>query len=441
MKRYDTYTESGISWIGKIPSHWEMRKLSQLSLLHFKSNKDIQHQNLLSLSYGCIIRKDVNTTSGLLPASYNTYQIINEGNIVLRLTDLQNDKRSLRVGLCQEEGIITSAYLALEPRESVLPEYLYLLLHCADIKKVFYGMGNGLRQNLNWNELRRLEVVLPPQAEQEAIVAYLDEKCAQIDRYVTSLEERIERLGELRQALIAEAVTRGINPQAPLRPSGIPWLGKIPQHWEVKRLKSLLSTTYSGEWGNEPTTNNAYGCVRVADFNFNSNVVEFRDLPTHRSYSTKDIQEKQLKESDILLEKSGGGDKTPVGRVVLWSKGEGASPFMCANFIQVLRTKANEVSPKYLLLLLSTLHFKEGIRLFIRQTTGIQNLTLRSYLVQNLPVPPQEEQEAIVAYLDEKTTQIDRYTGQLEEMIRQMKDLRQTIISEAVTGKICVLPN
>lgn len=198
---------SGTPWLGKIPQHWEVRKLSQLSLLHFKSNKEIQHQNLLSLSYGRIIRKDVNTTFGLLPASYNTYQIISEGNIVLRLTDLQNDKRSLRVGLCKEEGIITSAYLALEPRKNVLPEYLYLLLHSADIKKVFYGMGNGLRQNLNWSELRKLEVVLPPQAEQEAIVAYLDEKTTQIDRYTGQLEEMIRQMKDLRQTIISEAVT------------------------------------------------------------------------------------------------------------------------------------------------------------------------------------------------------------------------------------------
>lgn len=218
--------------------------------------------------------------------------------------------------------------------------------------------------------------------------------------------------------------------------SGISWIGKIPSHWEMRSLKSLLSTNYSGEWGNEPTPDNAYVCVRVADFNFNSNVVEFIDLPTHRSYSTKDIQKKQLQNSDILLEKSGGGDKTPVGRVVLWSKGEEASPFMCANFIQVLRPKTNEVSSKYLLLLLSTLHIKDGIRLFIRQTTGIQNLTLRSYLAQSLYLPPQEEQEAIVAYLDEKCAQIDRYVTSLEERIERLGELRQALIAEAVTRGI-----
>lgn len=424
MKRYDTYTESGISWIGKIPSHWEMRKLSQLSLLHFKSNKDIQHQNLLSLSYGRIIRKDVNTTSGLLPTSYNTYQIINEGNIVLRLTDLQNDKRSLRVGLCQEEGIITSAYLALEPRESVLPEYLYLLLHCADIKKVFYGMGNGLRQNLNWNELRRLEVVLPPQEEQEAIVAYLDEKCAQIDRYVASLEERIEHLGELRQALIAEAVTRGINPQAPLRPSGIPWLGEIPKHWEMRKLRQLIEL-----FSDKGHTNEQLLSV-VRELGVVVRNVDSKE--ENHNYIPDDLSGyKRIRKGDFAINKM----KAWQGSYAVSGHQGIVSP---AYYTCHLRLNNKEFFNM-------AIRSQAYVPFFTQNSKGIRvgQWDLSPVGLKEIPffLPPQEEQEAIVAYLDEKTTQIDRYTGQLEEMIRQMKDLRQTIISEAVTGKICVLPN
>ncbi len=424
MKRYDTYTESGISWIGKIPSHWEMRKLSQLSLLHFKSNKDIQHQNLLSLSYGRIIRKDVNTTSGLLPASYNTYQIINEGNIVLRLTDLQNDKRSLRVGLCQEEGIITSAYLALEPRKSVLPEYLYLLLHCADIKKVFYGMGNGLRQNLNWNELRKLEVVLPPQEEQEAIVAYLDEKCAQIDRYVASLEERIERLGELRQALIAEAVTRGINLQAPLHPSGIPCLGEIPKHWEMRKLRQLIEVFSDKGHPNEQLLS-VVRELGVVVRNVDSKEENHNYIPDDlRGY-------KRIRKGDFAINKM----KAWQGSYAVSGHQGIVSP---AYYTCHLRLKNKEFFNM-------AIRSQAYVPFFTQNSKGIRvgQWDLSPVGLKEIPffLPPQEEQEAIVAYLDEKTTQIDRYTGQLEEMIRQMKDLRQTIISEAVTGKICVLPN
>lgn len=203
--------QSGISWVGDIPEHWEVKLLSQMATLHYLSNKDVHHQNLLSLSYGRIINKDINGVSGLLPASYDTYQIIEDGNIVLRLTDLQNDQKSLRVGLCTQEGIITSAYLALQPRVTVLPAFLYLLLHAADIMKVFYSMGNGLRQNLNWGELRKLSCVLPPLPEQRAIVSYIEAQTANIDKLIDAYQQQVERVKEYKQRLISDAVTGKMN--------------------------------------------------------------------------------------------------------------------------------------------------------------------------------------------------------------------------------------
>lgn len=199
--------DSGIPWIGEIPEHWEVRTLSQMSRDHFISNKNVHHQNLLSLSYGKIVNKDINTTEGLLPASFDSYQIVEDGNIVLRLTDLQNDHKSLRVGLSTQEGIITSAYLALETFNDIIPLYLYYLLHTIDVKKVFYSMGNGLRQSLNWTELRKLKCVVPPLSEQQAIVAYIDEKLHKIDQYMTDLQREIDYLKEFKQRLISDAVT------------------------------------------------------------------------------------------------------------------------------------------------------------------------------------------------------------------------------------------
>lgn len=149
--------DSGIPWIGQIPAHWEIKYLFQLAKEHCISNKEIHHQNLLSLSYGRIVRKDINTTDGLLPESFDTYQVVEPGNIILRLTDLQNDHKSLRVGLVTEEGIITSAYVCLEINQDFDPVYFYNMLHSYDLKKVFYSMGGGLRQNLNYQGLRKLE--------------------------------------------------------------------------------------------------------------------------------------------------------------------------------------------------------------------------------------------------------------------------------------------
>lgn len=207
--------DSGIPWIGMIPEHWEVRRLSQVAYEHFISNKNIHHQNLLSLSYGRIIRKDINTTEGLLPASFDTYQVVERGNIVLRLTDLQNDQKSLRVGLVREEGIVTSAYVCLGiSNNSIAPEYLYNTLHSYDIKKLFYSMGGGLRQNLNWQGLKKIDIPLPPPEEQKAIVSYIEDKCNKINSLITELEGEIEYLKEYKQKLIADCVTGQIDVQS-----------------------------------------------------------------------------------------------------------------------------------------------------------------------------------------------------------------------------------
>ena len=199
--------DSGIPWIGMIPEHWETRTLSQMARVHFISNKNVHHQNLPSLIYGKIVCKDKNTTEGLLPASFDNYQIVEDGNIVLRLTDLQNDHKSLRVGLSTQEGIITSAYLAIEAFTGILPKYLYFLLHSIDVKKVFYSMGNGLRQSLNWTELRKLKCIVPPILEQQAIVDYIEAKLSKIDSCMADLQAEIDYLKEFKQRLISDVVT------------------------------------------------------------------------------------------------------------------------------------------------------------------------------------------------------------------------------------------
>lgn len=209
--------DSGIPWIGMIPEHWETRTLSQMARVHFISNKNVHHQNLLSLSYGKIVCKDINTTEGLLPASFDNYQIVEDGNIVLRLTDLQNDHKSLRVGLSTQEGIITSAYLAIEAFTGILPKYLYFLLHSIDVKKVFYSMGNGLRQSLNWTELRKLKCIVPPILEQQAIVDYIEAKLSKIDSCMADLQTEIDYLKEFKQRLISDVVTGQICVAKPQR--------------------------------------------------------------------------------------------------------------------------------------------------------------------------------------------------------------------------------
>ena len=208
MNKNGRMKDSGISWIGKIPENWDVHYLFQKAREHFISNKEVHHQNLLSLSYGRIIQKDINKTDGLLPESFDTYQIVENGNVVLRLTDLQHDHKSLRVGYATQEGIVTSAYECLEVFDkSLYSKFFYYQLHSFDVKKMFYGMGGGLRQNISYNELRKIRIACPPLSEQKEIVAYIEKKVSSIDSQIASIENQIANLNEYKQSLISDVVT------------------------------------------------------------------------------------------------------------------------------------------------------------------------------------------------------------------------------------------
>lgn len=196
LKPYPTYKTSEYEWIGNVPNHWEERYLFQCASEQSIPNKNIHHQNLLSLSYGRIIRKDIKSTSGLLPATFDNYQLVNKGNIILRLTDLQNDHKSLRTGLVTETGIITSAYLCLNSSENLLPEFFHYLLHSYDVRKLFYGLGGGLRQGCSYKDLKKVRLYLPNPSEQIQIANFLDYKVALINKFVKDKKLEIKLLKE-----------------------------------------------------------------------------------------------------------------------------------------------------------------------------------------------------------------------------------------------------
>ena len=199
--------DSGVEWIGEIPEGWEVTPLFVVAKENRVKNIGNGCINLLSLSYGNIIRKNIDTSFGLLPESFETYQVVERGYTILRLTDLQNDKRSLRSGFVSEKGIITSAYVGLIPQEKVDGEFLSRLLHAYDIMKIFYGLGNGVRQSMNYADLKRLPIIVPSFEEQKKIVEYLNNRTAAIDSLITDITSQIEKLKEYRQSIISEAVT------------------------------------------------------------------------------------------------------------------------------------------------------------------------------------------------------------------------------------------
>lgn len=199
--------DSGVEYIGEVPTKWNIHPIYYYFDERRHKNSGNKEQNLLSLSYGRIIRKDINTNGGLLPASFSTYNIVYKNDIIIRPTDLQNDKRSLRTGLVTERGIITSAYIDLRPLDGVNSEYYHYLLHAYDIMKVFYNMGNGVRQGLNYSEFSKLLVLEPSSEEQRTIVSYLNDKCEKINSIIATELDRLNELQSYKKSIIYEYVT------------------------------------------------------------------------------------------------------------------------------------------------------------------------------------------------------------------------------------------
>ena len=311
-KTYDTYKDSGIAWIGEIPGDWRVDILSLHLYDHCLYNDNLKENNLLSLSYGRIIRKDINTKEGLLPSSFNRYNIIDKGDIVLRLTDLQNDKKSLRTGLCKERGIITSAYLTLRNRGYDDSSFLHYLLHTYDLCKVFYGMGNGVRQGMNYSDVRKIKIPCPPLSVQQSISSFLDTKCGEIDSLISIQEEMISELLAYKQSVITEAVTKGLDKKAKMKNSGVEWIGDIPEEWEsvpIKHLKANVENAFvDGPFGSNLKSQHFIdnGDVYVIESGFvTSGKFIYKPFKEISLEHFKTIKRSECKAGDIIIAKIG----------------------------------------------------------------------------------------------------------------------------------------
>ena len=232
MNKYPKYKPSNIPWLGDVPEHWEVLYLSQTCKEQLIKNTNNAETNVLSLSYGNIIRKS-NIYSGLSPKDFATYQIVDKGNIILRLTDLQNDHVSLRTGLVRERGIITSAYTCLKPFGN--EAYLQYLLHAYDTHKLFYGLGGGVRQSIGYKDIRYIQLPFPPLAEQTQIVHYLDEKLQRINKLTDAKKQQIDLLKEeLHAYLFSDNGNKATLEY---------WDNCFPKHWKATTVKHLFHET------------------------------------------------------------------------------------------------------------------------------------------------------------------------------------------------------
>jgi len=419
---------SALEWLSGVPKTWETKPLYSVGFENKKRNKGLTEQNLLSLSYGRVIDKDINSDSGLLPESFDSYQIVEPGDLIFRFTDLQNDQRSLRSGLVKSRGIITSAYLGFRP-VGAHPEFLAYLIHAYDVNKVFYGVGSGLRQSLNWQDVRTMPVPLPSIQDQIALTQYLDQETSRIDALVSKKEQLIEKLLERRRALITQVVTKGLDPNVPMKDSRVEWLGNIPQTFRAEKFKyvarlstgSSLSDEEKARFSSRPDDSLPY--VSSKDVS-----LEERSLNTlvDLHIPTSSTNYRRAKPGSFLMVLEGGSAGRKLAMV--------DKPVAYGNKLCEFRGGVQIIN--WLFFVAQTSFFQHQFQLGLNGLIGgVSPSKVGNFY---FPQPERNQLGELLAYLDQETAQVDTLVTKTRKAIELLKERRQALITQVVTGKIDV---
>jgi type I restriction enzyme S subunit len=404
------YRDSGIPWVGRIPKGWDTVPLMTVLQESKVKNVGLTESNLLSLSFGRIIRKDIDAIGGLLPESFETYQIVEPNNLVFRFTDLQNDQRSLRSARVTERGIITSAYLSARPT-GIDARYAEHLMRSYDVTKVFYGLGGGVRQSLKFSDVARLPVILPSVEEQHAIADYLDRETSRIDTLIEEQQQLIEMLRERRAAAIASALAN--------------LSGAMTRLKYVATIQTGITLSGEGD-----STETEWPYLRVA--NVQAGYVDLGEIKTVRVPPERAVRS-MLQSGDVLMTE--GGDIDKLGRGALWC---GDRPNMLhQNHIFAVRPNES-LDSKFLAYWLDGPLARAYFRTTAKQTTNLA--ATNKWTVGNLPVavPPIEDQRQAIDALDEQTAAIGSLIVETKRFIELARERRSALITAAVTGEIDV---
>ena len=392
---YPASKTSGVEWLDDVPEHWEVVPGRACYTSGQVPNSGLLEKTVLSLSYGQVKVRPEEKLHGLVPSSFETYQVVKPDDIICRPTDLQNDWNSLRFGLSRHKGIITSAYMCLQTRPNLSRNYGFLLLHTYDLKKVFYGLGSGLRQNLSWTDFKLLPCLVPPLAEQRSIVRYLDYVNRRIRRYVAAKRKLIALLEEERQAVVNRAVTRGLDPNVGLKPSGVEWLGGVPEHWEMRRLKTLGRIRYGL---GQPPRESVDGLPLIRATNVERGRIVDRGLIRVDPSDVPASRDALLRRHEVIVVRSGA---YTADSAIIPTAYDGA----VAGYDLVVT--ATGCMAQFMAWALLSTYLRDDQLITASSRAAQPHLNAEELGASMLLVPPIYEQRAIVEHLDKATNDID----------------------------------
>lgn len=412
--------DTGVAWIGAIPSKWPLVRFKD----KYANTKEIAKERSveferLALTLNGVIKRPKDDSEGLQPKEFDGYQILRENDFVFKMIDLQNVSTS-RVGLSTYTGLVSPAYIRFSPKKpNQYNQFVYYYLMSLYYNCVYNNLGgNGVRSALNAKDMGEFLVPYPDEAEQRRICAFLDKKCTQVDTLIANVHAQIEKLKAYKQSVITEVVTKGLDPSVPIKGSGVEWIGEIPAHWGIKRGKALFKETEarSADGSEELLTVSQYTGITPRS---QKNVTMFEALSLE-GYKICEI-------GDIAA-----------NTMWLWAGAIGVSEYrgVISPSYNVYRQRGNDFIPRYLDHLLRAPML---VQKYASLSTGIRASRLRLYpkdfLNIHFPVPPLEEQQAILDALSSKCSAVDRLISIKQAKIEKMEQYKRSLIYEYVTGK------
>ena len=423
MRAYKEYKDSGYDWMGKIPAHWTKTKLRDFTKESNERRGSRQELELLSVyrDFGVIVKNSRDDNYNNESEDTSTYKYVGKDYLVINKMKLWQGS----LGISEFEGIVSPAYITCKITKKINTRYLNYLLRSALFKTFYNRISYGIRVgqwDSDYDDIRQLNVFLPPREEQDAIVRFLDAKCAKIDSFIKLKGRQIALLNEKKQNIINQAVTRGLDPNAPMKDSGVDWIGEIPEGWEVLRCKYLFTET---------------------------NVRSEKGEETHLSMSQKYglVPDSMMEEKRMLSESYAGGKLCCKDDIVL-------NRLKAHLGVFALASQDGVVSPDYTVLSINKnrifSHYAECIlksyscrRELVIRVRGIVNGFLRLYTEDfntiKLPLPTIDEQKRIMEFVSKIERIIKTKIDILENNILLMNEYRQRLISDVVTGKINIL--
>lgn len=410
--------DSGIEWIGEIPEKWKAVPIYTCTSEITQKNFDLKEKRALKFTYGNIVDKNnfnIDEDPALTQTASN-YLVVKPNDIVINGLNLNYDFVTQRVGMVNNNGIITSAYIGIRPNQAaVIPKYLLYLFKTYDAEKAFHNMGGGVRKILNYSELKKEKVILPSVVQQRFIADFLDKKCADIDKLSEQIQREIEALQKYHKSIITKAVTKGLDDNVPMKDSGIKWIGEIPEDWQIIKGKYILKLL------NRAIPKNAkiITCFRDGQVTLREN-----RRTDGFTISTKEIGYQGVKINDLVVHSMDGF----AGAIGISDANGKASPVL-----NVMDSSENKNYLKYYLRNCAFIGVFQALAKGIRVRTA----DTRWSTLANLEyiIPPRSQQKDIADFLDNKTSQIDKIIKQKQHQLSLLSDYKNSLIFDYVTGK------